>query len=669
MASPFPHLLAPIALAHLTLPNRVIMGSMHTGLEDHCWHFGRLAAFYRERAAGGAALIVTGGFAPDWRGRLSPFAGTMTNRAAALWHRRLTRAVHDAGSRIVMQILHAGRYGYHPLVESATALRSPISPFTPRAMSDARIRRVIGHFARAAALAQAAGYDGVEIMGSEGYLINQFLSSRVNHRTDRWGGGIDARMRLAIEIVRAVRERVGDAFVVMFRLSLLDLVEGGNTMAETIAVAQALEHAGITLLNSGIGWHEARIPTIGTIVPRAAFREATATVKRALRVPVVASNRINTPEIAEDIVASGDADLVSMARPFLADPQFVAKAAAGRSADINTCIACNQACLDRTFRNQRASCLVNPRACRETELGYAMTGTPRRIAVVGAGVAGLAAATIAAGRGHRVTLFEASDAIGGQFRLAMEVPGKEDFRDTLRYFDSRIATTGVDLRLNRRIAQGELADAFDAVVIATGVTPRIPEIDGIDHRKVISYADLIARRRIAGSTVAVIGAGGIGVDVCTFLLARYALSPQAWCDEWGVDVHAREAGGLTPATPMPPPRKVWLLQRRPGSKRMGSGPGKTTGWAHRLALKRMGVTMLAGVEYRAIDDHGLRIRVDGTERCLAVDSVIICAGQESVRDAIVTGDPRMHVIGGAYRASELDAEAAIRQAAELAARL
>ena len=668
-APPYPRLFRPLDLGFTTLRNRVLMGSMHTGLEDHARDFPKLAAYFAERAAGGVGLIVTGGFAPNISGWLKPFAGTLAWRWQAGRHRQVTDAVHAHGAKICLQLLHAGRYAYHPLSVAPSRLKAPINPFTPRPLSARAVDRQITAYAEAARLARDAGYDGVELMGSEGYLINQFVAARTNRRTDAWGGDAAQRMRFALEIVRRVREACGPDFILIYRLSLLDLVEGGSDWDEIVMQAKAVEAAGATILNTGIGWHEARIPTIATSVPRAAFAGVTAKLRPHVRLPLVASNRINMPDVAEAVLAGGGADLVSMARPLLADPQWVAKASQGRAQAINTCIACNQACLDHVFENRRASCLVNPRACAETELVIAPSTSRKRIAVVGAGPAGLACATTAAERGHAVTLFDAADEIGGQFNLAKRIPGKEEFHETLRYFRYRLDETGVQLRLSTQ-ADAPVLAGFDVVVLATGVTPRRVSFPGADHPKVVGYLDVLSGRVHCGPRVALVGAGGIGFDVAEFLAhdgPSPSLDARRWMAEWGIDASFAARGGLVPPRPEPPAREIWLLQRSPG--RPGGRLGKTTGWIHRATLKAKGVRMLGGVEYLGMDDGGLRIRVDGAEQLLPVDHVVVCAGQESRRellDSLRAAGCTAHVIGGADVAAELDAKRAIDQGTRLA---
>ncbi|MFT3874876.1 MAG: NADPH-dependent 2,4-dienoyl-CoA reductase [Propioniciclava sp.] len=682
----YPHLLSPLQVGHLRLRNRVVMGSMHTKLEDRRADLPKLAAFFAERARGGVGMIVTGGYAPTWRGWLSPFSSTMASTRLADAHTVLTDAAHEHGAAILLQLLHAGRYAYHPFSQAPSAVKSPITPFRPLRMSDRAVSDTVDAFARAASLARRAGYDGVEVMGSEGYLINQFLAPRTNDRDDRWGGSAERRRRFAREIVRRIRDQAGDDFLIQYRISLIDLVDEGQSWDETLALAHELQDAGVSLFSSGIGWHEARVPTIVTSVPRAAFAGLAGRLRRQVTVPVIASNRINRPETAEQILARGDADLVSMARPLLADAELVTKATTGREREIITCIACNQACLDHTFTSQRVSCLLNPRSGFETELLMPPTPAPRRIAVVGAGPAGLAASVELAGRGHRVDLFEASDAVGGQFRLAARIPGKEEFRTALDYYTHMLQLRGVRVHRHRRAGVEDLR-GFDEVVVATGVRPRIPGIPGIDHPSVVTYQQLLAGEADAGPRVAVIGAGGIGFDVAEFLLHDPDETLDHWRERWGVADPAVHRGGITTKLAAPARRTVYLLQRTPG--RLGASLGKTTGWVHRTTLRDAGVTMLGGVEYRTIDDRGLHVTLPGpdkakrrkhpaakglarVERTLPVDTVVICAGQESVRDLVGdltrTGVP-VHVIGGADVAAELDAKRAIRQATELAARM
>lgn len=668
--SRYPTLLTPLDLGFTQLRNRVLMGSMHTGLEEEKGGFDKLAAFYGERARGGVGLIVTGGIAPNLRGRLVPHGSQLSFPWQVAKHKKVTSAVHQEGGKIALQILHAGRYAYHPFSLAPSALKAPISPFKPRAMSERQIRGTIRDFAATAQLARSAGYDGVEVMGSEGYLINQFICERTNKRTDGWGGSSKNRMRFPVEIVCAIRERVGSDFIIIFRLSMLDLVEQGSSLEEVIALGKALEQVGVTLINTGIGWHEARIPTIATSVPRGAFSWVTAELKKHLKVPLITTNRINTPEVAERILAGGEADMVSMARPFLADPEFVIKAAENRADEINTCIACNQACLDHVFKQKRASCLVNPRACFETELTFGRVPQPKKLAVVGAGPAGLAFACYAAERGHQVSLFDQASEIGGQFNFAKQIPGKEEFHETLRYFAKRLEKCGVELYLGQRqSAESLLGCGFDEVILATGIRPRTPNIPGIEHAKVMSYLDVLRDHKPVGDKVAVIGAGGIGFDVAEYLVeGKGDRSRDHWLKEWGIDKQLGERGGLMAPVIDAPERQVWLLQRK--ESKVGDGLGKTTGWIHRTVLKNRKVEMLSGVQYLRIDDEGLHIQVGEQQQCLPVDQVIICAGQEPLKElqaGLQAAGKPVHIIGGADVAAELDAKRAIRQGAELAA--
>lgn len=664
---PFQALFQPLDLGFTQLKNRVLMGSMHTGLEEDKRGLQRLAAFYRERALGGVALIVTGGIAPNRTGWLKPFAAKLTNSKEQHRHEIVTNTVHDAGGKIALQILHAGRYGYHPFVVAPSGIKSPISPFKPWVLSRRGIHKTIKQYAECARLAQLAGYDGVEIMGSEGYLINQFIVSHTNHRKDEWGGSYENRIRFPVEIVRSVREAVGKNFIIIYRLSMLDLIADGSSWEEVVMLAKAIEQAGATIINTGIGWHEARIPTIATGVPAGAFANVTQHLKPEITIPVITSNRINTPELANQLIASGVADMVSMARPFLSDPLFVQKAKLGNSKAINVCIACNQACLDQIFSNKEASCLVNPRACNETVLNYPATDKPKSIAVVGSGPAGLAFAAVAAERGHQVILFEKSETLGGQFNLAKKIPGKEEYQHTINYYQYQLEKYNVQVRLNTEATLSQLK-AFDEIVLATGIKPRIPAIKGMDHAKVVSYQDIITGNKKAGQRVAIIGAGGIGFDVAELLTHESHADKEVFYNEWGIDIHGEHRGGIKAPTLAPSARDVYLLQRK--NEKMGNRLGKTTGWIHRLSLKHKNVKMIPGVTYDHIDDEGLHVVINGNKQVLAVDTIVICAGQVELNDLfepLKQAGKQVHLIGGAYKALELDARHAINQACRLAA--
>ena len=670
----YPHLFTPLTLGHITLPNRVLMGSMHTGLEDKARDYDKLAAYFAERARGGVGLMVTGGIAPSIQGWLKPFGGRLSMPWHKPRHRKVTTAVHAEGGHICMQILHAGRYGYQPLSVAPSRIKSPITPFTPRALSARGVERTIDDFVHCARMAQDVGYDGVEVMGSEGYLINEFLAAHTNQRDDAWGGDATRRMRFAIEIVRRTRAAVGPDFIIIYRLSMLDLVHNGQDWSEIVMLAKAVEAAGASIINTGIGWHEARVPTIVTSVPRGAFAWVTRKLKGEVHIPLIATNRINMPDVAERIVASGDADMVSMARPLLADPAWVNKARDGRAERINTCIACNQACLDHVFQNRRASCLVNPRACYETELKLEPARTRKRFAVVGAGPAGMACAAALGERGHAVTLIEQALEIGGQFNYAKQIPGKEEFAETLRYFSHQLRDTAVQVQLGRRAdAASILSGGYDAVVIATGITPRRVHFPGSDDPRVLSYVDVLAAHHPVGAKVAIIGAGGIGFDVAEYLVESPpspATDIARWARAWGVDMQLTQRGGLQKPAPEPPVREVWLLQRSEG--RLGARLNKTTGWVHRATLKSKRVNMLAHAVYDRFDDAGLHISVAGTAQTLPVDNVVICAGQEPNRqlaDALLAAGMTVHVIGGADVAAELDAKRAIAQGTQLASSL
>ncbi|WP_151753864.1 oxidoreductase [Acinetobacter soli] len=673
MSTHYPHLLAPLDLGFTTLKNRILMGSMHIGLEEAPGGYARMAAFYAERAQGEVGLIVTGGISPNDAGRTFAHASKLDTLEEAEKHKVITQAVHDAGGKIAMQILHTGRYSYQQEIVAPSAIQAPINPIKPQQLSSAEVWQTISDFVNCAKLAQYAGYDGVEIMGSEGYLINEFIAARTNHRDDEWGGQYENRIRFPIEIVKRTREEVGENFIIIYRLSMLDLVEGGSTLDEVIHLAKEIEKAGATIINTGIGWHEARIPTIATKVPRAAFTWVTEKIRPHVKVPLITSNRINTPEMAEYVLASGHADIVSMARPMLADPEFALKAREGRSDEINTCIGCNQACLDHIFNGKVASCLVNPRACHETELNFKAAATPKKIAVVGAGPAGLSFATYAASRGHKIKLYEAAEQIGGQFNIAKTIPGKEEFYETLRYFNRQIELQpNIELVLNYKIDYDELAKSdFDEIVIATGVTPRHLNLEGIQHPKVLSYLDVLKARQPVGHKVAIIGAGGIGFDTAEFLTHEGesgSIHPKKFYDEWGIDTSYSQVGGLKTAAVEHSAREIYLLQRKASS--VGATLGKTTGWIHRTGLKNRNVKMIAGAQYEKIDDQGLHIQVGEKTTVLNVDHVIICAGQESftaMYEPLKQLGKNVHLIGGAKEAGELDAKRAIRHGAELAA--